>query len=348
MNGRASYGFIGNSLGIPSTTISNRLRNLERRYGVRYIAEVDTERLGYFGYFTFVKFRDKRPTLDELRAALGSEPKIQLVALTSGDYDLVIYFLEATHGDVAYDVYALQNLSPLGKYTSEWYTTPDFSGYGFVPLRDAFFDLLVKKVWLKTTEHRRPVGSDILMREYQILKELNSNGAVDFSEIERKCGLGRGAARYTYLKLKENGILKRITITMTSLPIRENIILQLKIDHGKEFEKTRVKLLSEIISQTGHPINKYALEGDIEIPQSVMLVMPTFNELDGHVEEESIQKRIKGITLSRLIITHVLIGSFCYRRFDNTYTNQYRRLVEEYKVLKRAKPTNYDEEAATA
>lgn len=88
----------------------------------------------------------------------------------------------------------------------------------------------------------------------------------------------------------------------------------------------------QIIEKTATPTDRYALVGDRWTPFGVVFVVPIFGEVDLEKAEGVIKSRIDGIQLDRLIVLGTSIGSMCFRRFDNNYSNQHRLLVEEYKM----------------
>jgi DNA-binding Lrp family transcriptional regulator len=342
MNGRATLDFIGKHVGLSKHPTYRRIKRLEENYGIKYIAEIDVSKFGYLGYMAFVKFRDKIPTLIDIHKVLEKEPRIQLVLLTSGEYDLIIYFLSDDPRDVAYFIFKLRGEGILASYPSDWYLTPHYTA-NFIPLRDEFFELLKKSIWHRSKTTKRPTSKDLLEREYILLKELNKNGSASFTDIDEKYKLGKGASRYTYYKLKERGILRRMTISMQNLSVKYHVIFFTSSFYGTKFSKTRPNLLMEII-RDGPVINKYIQISEVGIPAGVMLVMPVFSDIDLKNTEDYIKNKVKWITFKKLIVTGIPIGSFCYRRFDNTYTNQYKILVEDYKILKYGERVNYDED----
>lgn len=342
MNGRATMDFIGERVGLSKHPTYRRVKALEEKYGIRYLPEIDVSKFGYLSYVAFVKFRNKRPNLNEIKKSLENEPHVQLVLLTSGEYDLIIYFFSNDHKDVAYFIFRLKTTTIFGDYPSDWYFTPHYgaSAASFVSIRDSFFELLKDNLWHKEKTRRRQDAREVTEREFNLLRELNRNGAINFTEVDTKYNQGFGASRYAYQKLIERGILKRMTISMTNLPIKYHSIFLTGSFYGNKFKKTRPYLLLDIIND-GPIVDKYAYVSDIGIPAGVMLVMPVFNDTSLKETEDYMENKIKWITLNTLIVTAIPIGTFAYRRFDKTYTNQYKLLVEEYKLLKYNKKIDY-------
>lgn len=343
MNGRATLDFIGKRVGLSKHPTYRRVKMLEEKYGIRYIPEIDVSKFGYLGYIAFVRFKGKVPSLDELHRVFDSEPHVQLVLLTSGRYDMVVYFLSDSHRNVAYFIYELKTATIFAKYRAYWYVTPSYASQFILPLRNVYFDLLSKKVWHKTKENKKPDQEEITETEFNVLKELNNNGAVNFTDIDKNYKQGIGTSRYAYTKLKTKDILKRITITMDKLPIKYNIVFLMNDFYGIAVNKTRAYLLAEFIRE-GKLINKYCYESEIGYPGSVMLVMPVLVDDQEKQTEDYFGKKVKGISIKKLVVTKVAIGSFVYRRFDTTYMNQYKILIDEYKFMKPKERVRYDED----
>ena len=342
MNGRMSIPSLAKRLGTSITAARYQIEKIGSKYSLRYMAEIDTGALGYLSYVTFVKFKSKIPSFTEIKEVLENEPRVQIAASLSGEYQLLIYFLSRSNSDIATFIYNLQTNTNFNKYSAEFFTTPDFTSYGFTPIRDKFFELLEEQVWERTKDSPIPRSDQISRRVFNVLKELTSNGSLEFHEIDIKYGYTSGASQYTYHQLIENGTIKRITISITPNNVKYNAIILAKITNGKSFGKTRKNLLKEIISQeTEGLINKYVLTSDIETPHGILFVLPIVKESDLHVVQAQLQKQVKGIEQTTIIITEIILGSFCYRRFDNTYSKQYRRLIEEYKVKIPIKTATY-------
>jgi DNA-binding Lrp family transcriptional regulator len=343
MNGRIPVPVIAERLRLSVTSARYQIDKVEKAYKVEYVAETDAGALGYLGYITFVRFEDKSPSFAEIREVLERESRVQLVATTTGEYQLVIFFLARSNGEIANFLYNLQANTVFNKYKSEFYTTPDFNSYGFIPFRERFFSMLGEQVWERTKESPRPKPGQITRRELSVLKELSHDGAMDFSKIDVKYGYNKGVAQYVYHKLKESGIIKRITISITPPNLKYNALVLAKILDGKRFEKTRTNLFREIISQDREsPINRYALVSNIETPHGVLFVFPSLKDSELHLIQMGLQKQVEGIELTTMVITDMVFGSFCYRRLDNTHSRQFKRLVEEYKVIKPQPLTRYE------
>lgn len=344
MNGRASLTLLGNMIGINKESTYRRVSILEKKYGVRYLAEIDVEKLGYLKFIILVKFHNQIPNVNEVKEAVLKEPRVQLaMMLTGGEYNILFYALAEDNSNIQEVRYNLVK-DKLSGYDAEWYVIPFSETYNFVPLRDDFIDILKDRL-LKGHISKRSTSADkskqILKREFAVLRELNTKGATEFTEIDKKYDFDRGRSQYSYYKLKDDEILKRITLTMQNIPVKYiGIIFMDIINYGK-FSKTREKLLKNMIENYKIPLNKYVLIGDIGEPFGLVFFIPVFS--DGELEKfrESLSK-IKGVKIKSYVSIETLFGELCYRRFDNSYSQQYNILLNEYKVKPLPK-INYEE-----
>ncbi len=329
MDGRTPISEIGKLIGVGSTAAERQLSKIESKHGIKYIAEVDVEKLGFLTYLVFIKFERNKPSLAEIRKELGKEPNVHLVMMTYGKYDIIMYLVIPWSQGIKAQLFNFRSRI-LAKYDFRLFVVPFYLDYCFVPLKDGFFEVLKDKVWKRSAEKPRPAEGDILMREYAVLRELASNGREEFAKIDEKYGLPHGSARYTYYKLRDSGVIKRVTISMLGLNIKYIYVLMLQKINSIKFAEHRKGILNSIISdfQSSHT-NKFALVGDIEMPEGVFFLLPVFNERDAVVVDEEL-KKVEGADVDGMIVTNVLAGTLCYRLFDNTHSNQYKILKEEY------------------
>ncbi len=333
MNGRAPAHFISGMLKLSSTATSYQVKNIEERYDIKYTAEIDTEKLGYLDYIAFIKFVDDFPTIAELKESLENEPRIQLVALTKGEYDVLVYILAEDNEQLNHLIYRLKSETPLKKYVSHWVTTPFYPYYGFVPIRSEFFGLLKGRVWHRSKGRPRPAKGELTTKEYDVLKDLCENGDAKFTDIDEKHGFRAETANNVYYKLLDRSVIKRTTITMGNLPIRYNAIIFMEVMDNIKFDEERANFWLDIIADTPHQTNKFVLEGDIQTPYSTMLVMPVYGENMLQEVEEELRKKVSSAKLTTSLISGVIVGRPCYRKFDNRHTvHHYDKLVELYSM----------------
>jgi DNA-binding Lrp family transcriptional regulator len=313
MNGRISMPMLGKMLGLSQTAAMHQAKRLERAYSIKYIAEIDVQKLGYLSFLIAVKFVEDRPSRDKLRSILESEPRIQLVMQTQSDYDLLAYVLAKSNTEAIHLVIALR--MQLLEYKSKWNMWPLDSDYGTVPLREVFIDML---------------KDSMLKREYVLLKELIKDGRKEFSEIDKKYGFDAGRSQYSYHKLRESGLLKRVTITIQNLPIKYTALISASIIDEEKFRKGRGEMVRSIIEDTETPINKYLLVEDTAAPDGIIFFLPVFGGDDLDKVVENLNGLRLGMEFTTTIVTNLLIGEFCCRRFDNMHSEQQAVLEKEY------------------
>ncbi|MDE1823069.1 MAG: hypothetical protein KGI00_03025 [Candidatus Micrarchaeota archaeon] len=332
MNARMPFSRLAELSGLNGQAAYSHVKSLEKRLGIGYMLEIDASRLKYMPFIILIKFEGERPSIDKFREFFAGEPKIQFAALTSGDYDVIAYMLEEDNFKAGETIWRLRNQSHMRVYRAVWYVSLFSQTYGYVPLREEFIDkVLRQRVWSRTKERPKPAEGELLKREFILLKEMNDNGNMDFTAIDAKHGLGRGSSQYTYHKLLQKGIIKRATIRMKNLPIRYSLATMIAFNNVSEFDETRMKLLKQIISYNGL-YSRFALAGDMGTPSGGFLLSSVLDYEEPAMFIDYVRENVKGIRLSELIVTDVMIGTLCYRRYDMAQTTQYPKLLARKEI----------------
>ncbi|EQD30331.1 transcriptional regulator, AsnC family [mine drainage metagenome] len=315
MNARMPLRDIANLAGITPGAVFRRKALLEKRYGIRYFAEVDLYELEYSMYLCFVKFDELIPNEEELRTAIAKEPRVQMAATTKGSYDLMMYIVAKNSDDVTTMLYRLRQ-GALKDYKSRWRLMTYNNYYGYIPLRDEFFDLIEEeRVWYKEKDSLSKPKDKMTYTEYVVLRELNTNGDFEFAEVAKRFDLKPQNVQYAYHALKEKyKYLQRITLTMNKAPLRYDAVIFMEVIDMSAFLDTRKNLLLNVIEEA-YPINKYALVGDITSPYGAIFIVPIrFDELADAIKNDLVA-HVRGIEVNDLIITQVIVGRMCYRFF---------------------------------
>ena len=341
MNSRMPVPRMAELAGLNEQTAYYKLKALEEKLGIKYLLEIDVEKLGYLRYLILIKFDDEKPTREEIEEAIRDEYNIQFAAMTKGDYDVVMLVVDESPLKAYDNLLRLREKESIKKYKGAWTFTNFAQVTPFIPLRDQFIEKIVKeKVWHRTKETPRPERDQLRQREFVLLKEMNSNANVNFVTIDQKYSLNRGTSRYVYQALRERGVIARPTISMTNLPINYIGIILLSITDYKSFEENRYKYLRDRI-EYGKISNKYCLSGNIGAPlQGSISFLPVVEE--GYLDKtaSNIEKDSQGSIARSLVVTDLIVGRLCYRRFDSAYTRPYRLLVE-LKAIEPVKPIFY-------
>lgn len=337
MNSRIQRKYISQMCGLSQTAVTHRIKKFEKTGFIKYELELfNLSKIGFNTYMFFIKFLDKKPTSDIIKDAFKDDPKVQLVIITNGEYDVLIYYLDESNVTLFLEpIQALNKL--LSQYPSKWYLTPISESYGFIQIRQGFFDVLKEKIINKRNPDDK--NKTIKYKEYATLRELNENSTTSFSEIDKKYNLPYNSSHYTYEDLisEKKEIILWPTINIIGLRPKYFAIIYFAIINWDEFDKTRNELRKIVIDYNKYT-NYFSLVFDIGTPYGAAFIIPVYeNEL------EIIKKRmlnIKGIELNSLIITEILIGSINIRLFDNNYSIQFKNLVKN-KIIKSAKPVDY-------
>lgn len=328
MNGRISNANLGKIIGKSTSRTEMYRRNIEKKYGIKYNGIIYPSILGYTRYIALITFLNKKPTMNELNSAFSNESLIQVGLLCTGKYYIILFLLAKNNVELNDLISKLKIHTEFKKYDSEWYIAPRYADYGSIPVRTAFIESLQNQIWKRTKINPKPAPNQLTYREYLVTKEIHLNGNVDFSEIDRKYGFDKGASRYVYQKLIKKGVVHQISISMDKPGIKYSTIFILTILNGEEFGKSRIDILEETIKDLKH-VNKYSYVCYIDNPYGIMFIMSVNEEKELKQTEEKLLK-IHGIKLEMLVITNIFIGSLCYRKYDNNYSNQKKILIKEY------------------
>ncbi len=343
MNGRARMKSIGKLLGISAQAATRKVKALEIKYGLKYTAEFDPYKIGFQEYVVLIKFLDKVPTTEELRAAFEPLPMVQLCALVKGEYDVLLYVvadMEIKAGESGLDV--LRNRA-LQNYQCLWYVKAVLATYGFIPTRPQFFEMLADRIWHRRPDLKKPPLYSIFERDYKVLKDLNINGKKSYQDIDKDNGLPQGSARYSYYKMLESGLLKRVTICQTNLPVSYVGIIQFNRLYIPAFQASRDNLRFDVIADDNLVSNRYTAIFNVRDPDGVLLIMPMFRGGNLNKKTDELKSKLKGVEFSNTVITGLIVGDFCYRRFDNSYSMQYENLAREKKIETEKRRIPYSE-----
>lgn len=330
VNARSTVQSMARDIGLSSSATRHRIEKLQKRYNIKYTLEFGYSFFGFFRFVVLIKFKDAKPSSEAIKKVLEKEPSIQYAALLKGPYDLFIYMLAENTRMLEINLYRLESDPVFAPFPSYRYVSYITYSYGYIPMRDAFFEVLKDKVWHRSKESPRRAPEKILNSDYLVLKELNENGNIDFADIDRKYSLGRGAAQYTYHRLLERKIIYRITITMQNLPTKYAMIVKANQLDMKEFNDNRGLYLSDIVDDTETPVNKYLLVGDVAFPRGLFFIMPIFNDGDAEATEKRVHAIVRGSEIESAITTETLVGNLGFRKFNNELSKQ-SNLIPIYK-----------------
>ncbi len=316
---------ISKQIGLSYAATLNRIKKIEEKYGIKYTIEYGfLDRFNIHRFLAIAKFTDKIPDTLEVKKLIESEPRVQLALWAVGGYNLILFMLASTPAEAEDLVYKLRSDPVLSDYSADWYSSYFTHGYGYVPLRDKFFELIKERVWRRTKESPRKLPGQIFYREYATMRELNVNGLADFSFIDKKYKLNKGSAQYTYHELIKNENVWRVTVTMENPPIKDVVIINLEQEDIGKFNRNRREYLLHQLDESDAPLNKYLYTGDVGSPYGIMLVAPLYKEGDLDALLSTLNKVAKGVRIRTSIVSSILVGNLGFRKIDSTKTLWYK------------------------
>jgi Lrp/AsnC family leucine-responsive transcriptional regulator len=330
MNSRIPYRTLSKISGIKVKSVPYRIKRLEKEFEIKYTLEINLTSLGFSRYFILVKFLESVPEItDEVRKSLEKNPRVQLVLLTEGTYDLIIYCVAESTAILKSILDSIRDNKHINSTPADWYVTPVTENYGMVPLRDNFFDILKERVWHRTKEKPRPVGLEFMQREYAVLRELNADSTISLSSIDKRYYLPTGSAKNAYENLLsgENPIIKRPTILMCNTHYLYIGIVTIKIRNRGAFVKSKIARLNYIINEQRSITNRFTYICETEAPNGSTHIFPILEEEDMEKTRAWFIENVQGIELQSSVVTQILIGNLAHRRFDNLYSLPYKELL---------------------
>ncbi len=342
MNSRLSHQKLSKITGIKASSVPYRIKRLESAFGIKYTVELDLTKLGFWNYMIFVRFTSRKPSADELKAALEGNEAVQLAMLTKGGYDLVIFCVAENSMNLTTILNTIRENPALFGIVSEWYVTPATPSYGFIPFRDSFFNILKERVWHRKKGGKGPSSSELMLREYAVMLELNADSTVSFARIDEKYDLPRGSAKSAYEKLRAEGVgvIVRPTISMNGLSIKYNAMIFADVQNYEEFKKVQNDHRRYVTDEPDGVTNRFTYMCDTETPDSLLDIMPVLREGDLDRVLKELGSVIRGVRFHSLVVSNVIVGGFCYRKFDNLYGMPYLNLVKQ-KAIKALERNDY-------
>lgn len=324
---RISITELSKNLGLSYNGTLSKIRKIEEKYQIKYTIEYGfLNKFNLHRFLSITKFTENLPNPEEIQKLLEADPRIQLAIWMKGEYQLILFIIASTPTEVETLVYNLRSNIVMNNFPSEWYVSYFTHGFGFIPLRDEFFNFIKKQVWQRTKETPRKKPDQIFYREYATMRELNSDGLMDFSEIDRRYGLNKGSARHTYYELLKNENIWRITIAMGNPPIKNVAITILKQENINEFNKSKKEYFLHRIEDDNSLLNKYIYTGDIGAPYGILLISPLYFEGELEKIETLLNQIVKGVKINSSLVSKVLVGKFGFRKIDIKQTLWYRNV----------------------
>lgn len=191
-------------------TAAKLVEALSRELDIKYTLEIDLNTLGALDRHVIAIKLPKKPPLGFLEDLFAKEEKyVHDVYLTEGDFDLVV--IATASNPVDYIVWETRLAEKLSPYTPNMKPSDiSFLNFGYIPLDDNFVYDIRKEMKIESSDR-------------ELLRLLNRNSRMSYSELGRKLDMNEDTVRYKVFKLKSSGIIKRFTIAVQRPP--QNYIL---------------------------------------------------------------------------------------------------------------------------
>lgn len=294
-------------------TVVKKLARLEKELDIKYTLEIDVDKLGPNEHHVlFMKFR-KKPKADALIELFKNDRRVHSMYMCEGDYDLIMYVMEKD------PIEYIKCETRIGSALSDFGTDINNScfvlaSFGYMPFTDVFVDDIDEGIKITETDKK-------------ILKMLNQNSRIGYSEISGAIGSNDDTVRYRVFRLQKLGIIRRFTIAIQKPP--QNYILSFFANytfHKASKDRERVITSTYMASEQELPlVGKYQLLAPTS-GSFRFFALALFND-KAEAEEEGLgtQKRTfskDGVTLVSARITKVIKGLLPFRNLDiaNNYT----------------------------
>lgn len=195
---------LSKAIGYSRITTIKTLDKLQKNLDIKFTLEINEYELQKFERHVIAIKLSKKPNIKILEGIFAKDNYAQNVYLTDGGFDLLIYAATLRGTDyIVWETHLAEMLSEYGPImrTSEYVT----SHFGYMPLNSAFIEILSRAYKIDD-------------KDKSLLKLINKNARISYSELSRLTGIGEDTVRYRLFTLKKKGIIKRFTIAVQKPP----------------------------------------------------------------------------------------------------------------------------------
>ena len=295
---------LSKKINVSRRTAREKLDKAEKELGLHYITELNQPALNLTNpHMIWIKFT-KTPDYNEIAKLLSSSYIPQLAVVTKGNFDMFIYANAITSGEYVHWDKHVQML--LSKYRVSWHSS-DLAhiNLGFFPLRNELLDRV-----------------NIDPNQKAILKMLNANSRVTFSEISKTIKMHFNTVAYNFNKLMRSGYIKRFTISIDMPPKSVGISMFSKYILSPEYEEDSAKSRPAYkTSGTEFPItNRYPLVCNLVGSSDAFItgIMDDYDTAYKHVVlkyKEIMQRQQAKVEFAK--IDRVILGRLPLRSIDS-------------------------------
>ncbi|MGC8567993.1 MAG: AsnC family transcriptional regulator [Candidatus Micrarchaeia archaeon] len=309
---RISISQLSKNIGISRLTVAKKLKKIDETFSLKYTLEINEAKLGLANpHIIWVKFKET-PDYSKILPIFQNSYIPQVVAITKGDYDLLIYAVSPYSTEYAYWEKNMQIL--LSKYGVIWRSSwMVHRQLGFFPLRRELLEKL-----------------DIEKKYKSMLILLNENSRIPFHEIAGKLGIRASTSAYRFEKLMKSGYINRATIVMRPSKINFTLMsffARYTPSNGYE-ESSAVARKAFMSDDKNSAISRYLICAPLIGSYDFFTLGAFDNERVAIEKDIAYHKSLfknQGIHIKYATVERMLIGSLPIRSIDTT---------KEYKILK--------------
>lgn len=315
-NSRTSITELANQARCTRNTAVSNLKALEGRFGLRYTVEFEPRLLGMIQNHVVAVKTEKTPDEDFARSAFKDDNIAQLVTLTEGDFNLLIYASAISGND--YMQWETRLAVRLARYGAEVRPSQLVTEHtGFIPLLSSSLEKCdVRRFGIDDTDKK-------------LLMLLNENSRTGYSEMARLTGVGEDKVRYRFEKICKSGVIRRFTTIMTKPPKEYNSFAMVNYSFSPGIDR-RMKAAREYILNSDEELsveNTFQIVAPVSGSyRSFMLVC--FDNVEGIDEFRRTYSEIFNNDTPRIIsatVRKVIRGSLPLRALD---------VKKGYKIIK--------------
>lgn len=207
-NSRITLTTLSEKLGASRYMVKERLVALEKEFALHYTIEPDYAKLGFTTPHVIRIKLEKKPKsseIKELEALFSKSRAAQFVALTEGNFDMLIFALAKTSTEYIRWETSLDLI--LSKYgVAARMSEVNTMHLGFIPIDSATIEASSIEPIFKT-----------------LLIALNQNSRASLRELSRKLGKSDALTNYYMQRLEKTGLIKRYTMIALKPPFNYNI-----------------------------------------------------------------------------------------------------------------------------
>ncbi|MGC8567877.1 MAG: hypothetical protein ACP5RP_00675 [Candidatus Micrarchaeia archaeon] len=303
-------------LKIGRISLSAKVNSLQNKFKIKPIFEVNLANLGYFSFFGFVKFDLRMPPKEEIKSVFEKNLIINFAILSIDNFEIIFQAIGEDVEDILYSIYELRKTA-FPEYDATWSIASAEIKYGYIPLRDGFFEIIEdNRIWDRSREYPRPGKLEISIIDCILLRDLNMNGKFDAKELSQRYNLDFQKIKYAYYKLMEKKeIIARQSLSICSPGFLYNVIAVIE-PLNEEIPEIKELVEGYLEDNGSYPASKINLIIQTSIP-SYIIVLSVYYQSDFDKFKDLANRLLKNSRISYILIDDIIVGSLSFQKQDN-------------------------------